>query len=486
VLFPDVTCTVPESIQKNEDYGLYDVLDMDCMVVFTLFRTCRRIQINGSYEKRPLDQGQICAFVERHYDSIIRGEPYSNFFWEGYYYHITSRKQARPFVAFTLTVKEGAPFPEKDLRWLDVYEKLNYHRALIENEALQASHFNNSLFDSVQFALLALNREGCILRQNSIAYDFFRLEDGQRFSVGDREQDLAFRRMFSHAVEQNAVQQDPGFVYGSGDQFRILSLNIDPLPDSKDRISGAVITAIDVTKQRTLQTEVEQLKQYGFLGEFSMGLAHDIKNPLMIIQGCVKQLPQEQLPIRNIISHQVGRIDEVITQFLSMGNFSDPAPVLPLDVNRVLTDTVALVGKYQLSKRIRFHQDLSPALPPLRAKELHMQQIFSNLLLNAIDAIPSSGSIFLSTRAEEGGLAVQIRDTGTGIAQEDMPRIFTPYFTTKKNGTGMGLFIVGQLVRRYHGAIRFEPAPDRGTVCTVSFPVPEQPSCNGREDVYGL
>ena len=71
MLFLDVTCTVPESLQKNEYYGLYNVLDMDCMIVFTLFRQDRKIQINGAYEKRSLDHDRIHAFVELHYDGII-------------------------------------------------------------------------------------------------------------------------------------------------------------------------------------------------------------------------------------------------------------------------------------------------------------------------------------------------------------------------------------------------------------------------------
>ena len=472
MLFPDVTCTVPESLQKNADHGLYDVLDMDCLIVITLFRRSRRIQINGSYEKKPLDQGRIYAFVEAHYDELIRGDPFSNYLCEGYYYHITSRKQASPFAAFTMAVREGIPFPEKDLRWLDVYEKLNYRRAIIENEALQASRFNSSLFDSVQFAILALDREGHILRQNSVAEDFFGLEDGQRVTVGGGERDLAFQRLFENAVSQSAVQKDSGLVTGDKDQFRIFSINVAPLRDSKDRISGAVVTAIDVTRQRMLQTEVEQLKRYGFLGEFSMGLAHDIKNPLMIIQGCVKQIPPEQQSLKNHISHQAGRINDVITRFLSMGNFSNDAPALPLDLNRVLADTVALVGKYQLNKHICFHQELDASLPLFQARELDFQQVFSNLLLNAIDAIDGEGDVYLSTGVEEAGLMVRIRDTGAGIAPEDLPQLFTPYFTTKKNGTGMGLFIARQLVRRYGGTIEFESTAGEGAACTVCLPAP--------------
>lgn len=472
MLFPDVTCTVPESIQKNKEYGLYDVLDMDCMIVFTLFRKKHKIQINGTYAKKSLDQTRILAFVEDHYQDILNGALYSNYLYDGYYYHMTSRKQASPFMAFTLVIREGEPFLKKDLQWLDVYEKLNYQRALIENEALQSSNLHNSLFDSVQFAILALNREGCILRQNSIAFELFHIKDGQEFSISDPNQNRAFQRMLSRALERNTVQQNPEFVFNQKDKLRIFSVSVSPLMDSKNKLSGVVVTAIDKTEKRLLQIEVEQLKHYGFIGEFSMGLAHDIKNPLMIIQGCVRQLPSEYNALKNIIHYQTNRINEVITQFMSVGNFSNEAPSVPLDLNQVLKNTANLVGKYQVSKQLQIHMDLEPSLPLFQAKELHMQQIFSNLILNAIDSIPYAGEIFLQSRYTGDRLAIQIQDNGTGISPEHIPHIFTPYFTTKKNGTGMGLFIVRQLVEEYGGTIHFDSAVGKGTTCTVILPAP--------------
>ena len=97
MLFPDVTCVVPESLQKNGDYGLYQVLDADYMIVFTLFRKSGEYQINGVYKKRPLDQEKICAFVKEHFEEIISGTVYSNFEFHGYFYHMTSLKRASPW-----------------------------------------------------------------------------------------------------------------------------------------------------------------------------------------------------------------------------------------------------------------------------------------------------------------------------------------------------------------------------------------------------
>lgn len=471
MLFPDVTCTVSESLQKNKDYGLYDVLEMDCMIVFTLFRDQQKIQVNGIYEKRHLNLDQIYRFVESHYEAILAGKTYSNYLEDGYYYHMTSRKQASPFVAFTMVVREGEAFDFKDIQWLDVYEKLNYRRALIENEALQGNNLYNSLLECIRFAFLALNHKGIILQQNRIAHELFGIEIGEKFVIADSDQQSEFQHMFIRAVEGNMAQQASEFVYGPKENMRIFAVSISPLLDSKNKVSGAVITALDKTEERMLQVEVEQLKRYGFIGEFSMGLAHDIKNPLMIIQGCTKQLPSECNALKNIIYYQAKRINDVITQFMSVRNFADEAPSFPLDLNTELKNALSLTGKYQLGKQIQFHMELDNDLPLFEAKELHMQQIFSNLILNAMDAIPSTGEIFLSSAAQRGTIMFQIHDTGIGIPQENIPQLFTPYFTTKKNGTGMGLFIVKQLVEQYGGSISFQSSVGKGTTCRIYFPV---------------
>lgn len=471
MLFPDVTCVVPESLQKNGDYGLYQVLDADYMIVFTLFRKSGEYQINGVYKKRPLDQEKICAFVKEHFEEIISGTVYSNFESHGYFYHMTSLKRASPFVAFTLVVREGTPFCEKDIQWLDVYEQLNYQRVLIENEAAQVQNLQNSIFNSISTALLALDRKGRVLRLNRVAKDLFHVEQGQCFTLLDIEQNAIFQGMFSKAVEENSVQQNSEFVYGTAGSSRILSVTVSPLTDSKDKISGAAVTATDRTEKRLLQVEVEQLKRYGFLGELSMGLAHDIKNPLMVIQGCVKQLPQEYSAIKNIIQYQTGRINDAISQFMSAENYCSDSPSTALDMNQALENAVALTGKHQMGKQITFRWETDPKLPPFEAKKLHMQQIFTNLILNAMDAISSKGEIVLRSARKGDWLSLEVADNGTGISEEIFPQIFTPYFTTKKTGSGMGLFITKQLVEQYRGTINFRSQPGKGTVCTVCFPI---------------
>lgn len=474
MLFPDVTCTVSESLKKNREYGLYDVLELDGMIVITLFRQTHKVQVNGIIENSGIDQSKVFRFIEYYWDQIFSGEKFSNFFWEGCYYHITSRKQAKPFLAFTLVIRNGSPFPEKDLRWLDVYEKLNYQRTLIENEAFQNKNLYDNLFEGVPFAIIALNLNGKVLKTSPSASRLFGICQDQSFTLSDPEQDETLQNMICRAILTNDRQIDQEFVYGQEDDIRVLSVSVGPLQNSKAQTAGVIILASDKTEKRLLTAEVEQLKQYGFLGEFSMGLAHDIKNPLMIINGCAKQIPQTNQQgehLRNIITFQVERINEVISELMTLGSSMRNSAAAMVDINAVLQNCYTMAIRERTGTHAVIKMDLAPELPQLYAKEVHMRQIFSNLLFNAIDAVDDDGHILIKSRSSENQIRVVISDNGCGIPIELQKNIFIPYFTTKQNGTGMGLFVVKRILEQYGGDISIESSPGQGTRCFVNLPV---------------
>ncbi len=481
MLFPDVTCTVSESLKKNREYGLYDVLELDGMIVITLFRQNHKIQVNGIIENRKIDQNKIFRFIECCWDRIFAGEKFSNFFWEGCYYHMTSKKQAKPFLAFTLVIREGSPFPEKDLLWLDVYEKLNYQRTLIENEAFQNKNLYDNLFEGVPFAIAALNLSGKVLRMNPSASRLFGVCQDHAFVLARPEQNKILQAMIHQAILTNDRQTNQEFVFGQDDDIRVLSLSVSPLQNSKNQTAGVIVLASDKTEKRLLTAEVEQLKQYGFLGEFSMGLAHDIKNPLMIINGCAKKIPQNNQQgehLRNIISFQVERINEVISELMTLGSsMRDPAEAM-VDLNVVLQNCHTMATRQRTGPQAAIRMDLAPDLPQFYAKEVHLRQIFSNLLVNAMDAVGDDGNILMKSRSDENQIQVVISDDGCGIPRELQKKIFIPYFTTKRNGTGMGLFIVKRILEQYGGSISIESEPGKGTACRVSLPITHKgPEC---------
>ena len=238
--------------------------------------------------------------------------------------------------------------------------------------------------------------------------------------------------------------------------------------------------ATDTTEIRFLSTEVEQLRQYGLLGELATGLAHDIKNPLMSIRGSAKLLrkvdgglSELQEDLVSIIVHETAKIDEVINQMMAYGDITHNLTPCFVNINNLLIKCARIIERQKFSKNIDVSLQLDENLPLLWAGELHLQQVFLNLLLNSLQAIPEKGNIVIKTGAEDSGhkILVMISDDGMGFPPELKEKIFQPYFTTKHNGSGMGLFIVKRTLSKYNADISIESNVGLGTNCIVRFQV---------------
>ena len=482
VLFPDVTCVVPDSLAKNVNYGIYDLVEADLVIVLTLLREENAIHENGRIVRKDLDVEQIMSFVQGRREAFLAGEVLSNHCQDGYYYHMTSNKEAKPFIAFTLVVREGSPFSEKDLRWLDIYGDLNFRRVLIENTATQEHNLRESIFGSVTMGILGFNLSRKMIMANPVAVQIFSLPaavERAQLPFCDTEEETIFWTMVDRAASENEKQINDEFIYTKGGQSRVFRLMVSPLVNSKGEVAGTVVAVTDRTEQSLLAIEVEQLKRYAMLGEISAGLAHDIKNPLMIIRGCAKQIVSDRADltslenIRNIIDDQAARINKAVDQLMAydvvtheLAEDTDSS-----DINEVLRSCIRMVNLQRRMREIHIQMYLDEKVPPVAAKAGHLKIIFSNILLNAIQAIESSGTITVITEldARTDCLTVLVKDDGCGMTPEQYTKLFTPFYTKKSDGSGMGLFIAKRILLQYHAEISFMPNEGRGTCCRIDF-----------------
>lgn len=255
---------------------------------------------------------------------------------------------------------------------------------------------------------------------------------------------------------------------------------ISPLKNSKEQISGAVMVVQDVTRQKMMELELEQLRQFGVLGDIAAGLAHDIKNPLMNIMGCSKIAlsntctEQTRMESMRIIQYSASRIDAVVDQMLSYGRI-EGSQVSDIDLNAAISACVTMTERQKFDRLVKIDVDLDQTTPKIRANSIHIQQIFLNVLLNAMQAIQQSGEIHVKScyDPQQQMIEVAITDTGSGIPAELGDKIFNPYVTTKRTGTGLGLFIVKQTLEKYGGQISIS-SKDQKTVCLIRLPVSKQ------------
>ncbi|MFQ5510232.1 MAG: nitrogen regulation protein NR(II) [Candidatus Krumholzibacteriia bacterium] len=236
-------------------------------------------------------------------------------------------------------------------------------------------------------------------------------------------------------------------------------------------------------KQReALARELEKQARLSSLGQMAAGLAHEIKNPLGSIQGSAEILSDdfpENSPkhdLLQVLSKETGRLNRVVEDFL---NFARPRPLerSPTQINSLLQEMISQIEMDNRAQNVRITRDLdqSIAAAPLDAEQLH--QVFLNIALNAINAMPNGGSLRVESHREtmEGRshIVVRFRDSGIGMAQEDIDKIFDPFYTRSDQGTGLGLSISHTIVQNHGGHIRAEENDDRGTTITIMLPVIE-------------
>jgi two-component system, NtrC family, sensor kinase len=236
---------------------------------------------------------------------------------------------------------------------------------------------------------------------------------------------------------------------------------------------------------RTLKQRQEQLvrsEKMAALGQLSAGIAHEIRTPLTSIKIFIQSLEKEIDLDENrsedfrIIKKEIDRINENVTRFLNFARPEEPQ-FQQVDVNALLGDTLNLLMAKIRSSGIRLDVSLPEALPPVEGDPKQLNQVFLNLVLNAVEAMPKGGtlsigaSLRMNPDIREEGIQIVFQDTGAGISEEDRPYLFDPFFTTKEKGTGLGLSIVYSIIQRHNGWIEVKSAPGKGSSFIVSLPV---------------
>ena len=201
-------------------------------------------------------------------------------------------------------------------------------------------------------------------------------------------------------------------------------------------------------------------------------LAHEIRNPLGSIKGAAQVLRSEaesaeQRNLLDVITEEVNRLNRVVTQFLDYARPYTP-DLKPRSINAVVEKAMSVIEANNLSSRVHIQLELHPHLPPVPMDQEQIHQVILNIAINAIEAMPEGGTLTVRTSriASDTGDAVgiSIRDTGQGIRRETLRQIFTPFFTTKERGVGLGLAVCERIIRSHGGKIRVKSIPGQGTI----------------------
>ncbi|HJV64487.1 MAG TPA: ATP-binding protein [Geomonas sp.] len=226
-----------------------------------------------------------------------------------------------------------------------------------------------------------------------------------------------------------------------------------------------------------IEEQLRRAERLSALGELSAILAHEIRNPLASIRGTAEILMEEGTPpesrheFLDILVKESDRLNGVVEDFLRMAR-TEPSAKTPCDINEELANIVSLLSAEARAKKIELQLKTSP-LPQLTADSGKLRQAFVNIILNGIQASPAGGRVTVSTvyHPDSGRVGISFSDSGPGIQPEAKAKIFEAFFTTKGNGTGLGLPITKKIVEGHGGSVQVESEPGRGATFTVFLPV---------------
>jgi two-component system, NtrC family, sensor histidine kinase HydH len=282
--------------------------------------------------------------------------------------------------------------------------------------------------------------------------------------------------------------------------------------DEIDLFRGVAAQIAITVANSKLYERMKERDRLAALGEMAAGLAHEIRNPLGAIKGAAQLLqppasletappgdghgvPAEAREFLGIIVEEANRLNRVVSQFLDYARPYRGEPQ-PLDVNEVVRKTAQLVTPPPIGSGdnneappppVEVHLQLADELPRARADAEQLRQVFLNLAINGVQAMPAGGKLTISTSLRKGGrrggpwLEVRFRDTGVGIAQADLKNLFIPFFTTKDKGTGLGLPISQRIIENHGGTIEVRSRPGVGSTFTVILPVHDDAKVDERE-----
>jgi len=258
-----------------------------------------------------------------------------------------------------------------------------------------------------------------------------------------------------------------------------LLASVFPVPDGGSVVGGMIFVK-NPEPIRQIQSLYDYSRKLDELGQLTSGVAHEVKNPLnaMIIHlellhQKLREAPEDVAQNLEVLREEIRRLDRVVQGFL---RFIRPQAVqfLPVDLNTLLQHVVQLTRAEWEQVGITFVVHLDPAIPAVNGDAALLQQAFLNLVLNACQAMPDGGAVTLRTeRASDGTIRAQVIDEGIGIPREDLDKVFRLYYTTKPDGSGIGLSLVYRIVQMHGGTIAVDSTVGSGTAITVTLPGPQ-------------
>ena len=362
--------------------------------------------------------------------------------------------------------KAPAPLPEPIKRRKDEIGELT--QALMDmNDRVNRSHrFLQDIIEGIPYALITLDAEGAATRVNrkwvemfgGIASDW----EGQRVSELP-----AYRFLDNDAEVQEVSWTD---AHGTARKLSVVKAAFH---------DGVLAIVQDVSQIRMLEAHVKQSEQLALVGQITTGIAHELKNPLAVLSSSSELLKEEMelnpesewVPaLVQDIDEEIGRMKVIVNEFLTLAKARQEA-MSPVRPDKLMDRVLHLLRIKFNEKNIRVRRSYADDVPEVNGNTNRLIQVFLNLLVNAMESMPDGGTIEIRIGYSDEGVDVEIVDEGEGISEEHMNWLFNPFFTTKEQGSGLGLSIARDIMEEHGGTLEIRGERHKGTVVRCHLPL---------------
>ena len=323
----------------------------------------------------------------------------------------------------------------------------------------------------VQFNAAAERMFGCLAKE-AVGKPIDRFLP-ERFRVNHRQHVKNFGETQVTDRRMGALGAVSG-LRSNGEEFPI-EASISQFKKGEQRFYTVILR--DITERKGLESQLRQTERLAELGTLAAGMAHEIGTPMNVILGRAEYLMRKtseestRKELTTIVA-QVERITKIMNQLLSFAR-QRPIERQPFALSLVVHEIVDVLQERLEKQRIRLEVDLEPNCPAISADRDQMGQVLLNLIVNAIQSMSEGGTLSLNLRCRNDHVRLSVSDTGCGISPEHVPKLFTPFFSTKEvgEGTGLGLTVVHGIIEEHQGFITVDSEPGRGTTFHIDLPV---------------
>jgi len=355
------------------------------------------------------------------------------------------------------------------------------------------STLSEIILKNLKEAVVFADTEGRIQIFNRVAEQYFEMKERQ--VLGKRVERVIshqnIRKQFASVYEKREGHQDIELAIhipagsDSENEMRLLRCSFYPIFDRKETFLGCLAMFADVTEKGLLSREISKSKDLSTIGVLARWMAHEIRNPLSSLNINIELLREELKEeahfgtkeeiqsLLNFISYETLRLENNLKDFLDF-NRLPPLTFEWVELNEVLDSIVRLLRPDAQIKNARMDTHFQKNLPMVKIDVSQINLAISNLIINSIQAVSERGEIHLFTRSSKKNVFIVIRDNGTGISKEHLPRIFDFMFSTKPSGSGLGLSIAKKIISDHHGEITVRSEVNRGSTFKIRLPLSQK------------